>query len=270
MPVTDGATTRVGVVGAGGRLGTVACRAVAGQPDLRLAAGVQPSAAGATLDALVGVGGDAPVVGQLDQLVGLVDVVVEVTRPPQGAAHAATLAAAGADVVVGTSGVTADDLAMLREVTAEPDAGAVLVVPNFAIGAVLLQRLAAQAARYLPHVEVVELHHDGKVDAPSGTALATADRVADARRESPPPVGGDDDHPGARGHTHRGVPVHAVRLPGLVAHQQVLFGGDGELLTLRHDSLSRDSFAAGILLAVRGVGRLDGVVVGLDALLDEG
>jgi 4-hydroxy-tetrahydrodipicolinate reductase len=259
---------RVGVIGAGGRLGTVACRAVAAAGDLELAAAVQPSAAGRPLDELVGVGGDVVVDAALESLVGTVDVAVEVTRPPLGARHAATLAGAGVDVVVGTSGVTADDLAMLRGVVREEGAGTVLVVPNFAIGAVLLQRFAEQAARHLPHVEVVELHHDGKADAPSGTALATAERIAEARADAPPLVGGDEDHPGARGFTHRGVPVHAVRLPGLVAHQEVLFGGTGELLTLRHDSLSRESFAAGILLAVRGVGALDGLVVGLDALLD--
>lgn len=258
---------RVGVIGAGGRLGSVACRAVAASEDLELVAAVQPSAAGRTLDELVGVGGDVVVDGALESLVGAVDVAIEVTRPPLGARHASVLAAAGVDVVVGTSGVTPDDLATLREVVAGDGAGTVLVVPNFAVGAVLVQRFAEQAARHLPHVEVVELHHDGKADAPSGTALATADRIADARGVEPPLVGGDDDHPGARGFAHRGVPVHAVRLPGLVAHQEVLFGGTGELLTLRHDSLSRESFATGILLALRGVGDLDGLVVGLDALL---
>ena len=265
-------TVRVGVVGAGGRLGGVACRSLAAADGLRLAGAVQPSAAGRTLAELVGVpsehGGDVVVEAELESLLDTVDVVIEVTRPPHGADHAAALAAGGLDVVVGTSGVTPADLDRLRGVAAAADAGTVLVVPNFAIGAVLAQRFAEQAARYLPHAEVVELHHDGKADAPSGTALATADRIADARRTTPGVVGGDDAHPGARGHTHRGVPVHSVRLPGLVAHQEVLFGGEGELLTIRHDSLSRESFAAGIVLAVRGVGELDGLVVGLDALLD--
>jgi 4-hydroxy-tetrahydrodipicolinate reductase len=261
------ARLRVGVVGAGGRLGRVACRAIDAAEDLALAAAVQPSAAGATLDELVGVGGDVVVDADLEALHDEVDVAVEVTRPPQGAPHAATLAAHGVDVVVGTSGVTAADLDELREVVSRDGAGNVLVVPNFAIGAVLLQRFAEEAARHLPHVEIIELHHDGKADAPSGTALATADRVADARAAAPDVVGGDEDHPGARGHHHRGVPVHAVRLPGLVAHQEVLVGGTGQLLTIRHDSLSRDSFAPGILLAVRGVGDLPGVTVGLDQLL---
>lgn len=257
---------RVGVIGAGGRLGTVACRAIAEADDLELTAAVQPSAAGSDLGELVGVGAGIEVLGQLQALEGTVDVAVEVTRPPNGARHAAQLLDLGIHAVVGTSGVTDEDVEALRD-RAEGAAANVLIVPNFALGAVLLQQFAEAAARHLPHVEVVELHHDGKADAPSGTALATAARIAAARAQDPTPVGGDDDHPGARGHVHHGVPVHSVRLPGLVAHQEVLFGGTGEVLTLRHDSLSRDSFAAGIVLAVRGVGGLDGVTVGLDALL---
>lgn len=258
---------RVGVIGAGGRLGTIACRAIEAADGLELVAAVQPSAAGRDLGDLVGAGAGIEVAADVASLAGRADVALEVTRPPNGARHAAQLLDLGVHAVVGTSGVTAQELDGLA--TRAGDAGAnVLVVPNFAIGAVLLQQFAAAAARHLPHVEVVELHHDGKADAPSGTALATADRIADARTTDPSPVGGDDEHPGARGHTHRGVPVHAVRLPGLVAHQEVLFGGTGELLTLRHDSLSRDSFAAGIVLAVRRVADLPGVTVGLDDLLD--
>ncbi len=255
---------RVGVIGAGGRLGTVACRALADAEGLELAAAVQPSAAGRDLEELVGVGAGVTVNGALEDLAGVVDVAVEVTRPPNGARHAMALLDLGIHAVVGTSGVTDDEVAELRAREAEAN---VLVVPNFAIGAVLLQQFAEQAARHLPHAEVVELHHDGKADAPSGTAMATAARIAAARSSAPEVVGGDDAHPGARGHTHHGVPVHSVRLPGLVAHQEVLFGGTGELLTLRHDSMSRESFAAGIVLAVRGVAELDGVTVGLDALL---
>lgn len=258
---------RVGVIGAGGRLGSVACRALAAADGIDLVAAVQPSAAGQDLGDLVGVGDGIEVAGDIADLDGVVDVAVEVTRPPLGAAHAAALIDLGIHAVVGTSGVSDQDLADLGERVDGADAN-VLVVPNFALGAVLLQQFAEQAARHLPHAEVVELHHDGKADAPSGTAMATAARIADARSESPAPVGGDDEHPGARGFTHRGVPVHAVRLPGLVAHQEVLFGGTGEVLTLRHDSMSRDSFAAGIVLAVRGVAGLTGVTVGLDALLD--
>lgn len=258
---------RVGVIGAGGRLGTVACRAIDAADGLELTAAVQPSAAGSDLGDLAGAGTGIEVLGSIGELSGVVDVAVEVTRPPNGARHAGELLDLGIHAVVGTSGVTGQELDELRDRAAGASAN-VLVVPNFAIGAVLLQQFAELAARHLPHAEVVELHHDGKADAPSGTALATADRIAAARARTPTPVGGDDEHPGARGHLHRGVPVHSVRLPGLVAHQEVLFGGTGELLTLRHDSLSRDSFAAGIVLAVRGVADLPGCTVGLDALLE--
>lgn len=258
---------RVGVIGAGGRLGTVACRAIESADGLDLAAAVQPSAAGQDLAGLVGVGDGIQVAGELEALDGVVDVAVEVTRPPLGARHAEQLLGLGIHAVVGTSGVTDDEVDGLRELAADAAAN-VLVVPNFALGAVLLQQFAEAAARHLPHAEVIEQHHDGKADAPSGTAMATAARIAAAREAAVDVVGGDDDHPGARGHSHHGVPVHAVRLPGLVAHQEVLFGGTGEVLTLRHDSLSRDSFAAGIVLAVRGVAGLQGVTVGLDRLLD--
>ena len=257
---------RVGVIGAGGRLGTVACRVIDETDGLELAAAVQPSAAGHDLVGLVGVGDGIQVQADVASLDGAVDVAVEVTRPPNGARHAAALLDLGIHAVVGTSGVTDAEVESLRERAEQADAN-VLVVPNFAVGAVLLQQFAELAARHLPHVEVVELHHDGKADAPSGTALATAARIAAARSSAPVPVGGDQDHPGARGHTHHGVPVHAVRLPGLVAHQEVMFGGAGEVLTLRHDSLSRESFAAGIVLAVRGVPDLPGITVGLDDLL---
>lgn len=257
---------RVGVIGAGGRLGAVVCRAVDEAEGLELVAAVQPSAAGRDLGDLVGAGAGVEVAADIDALADVVDVAVEVTRPPHGAPHAAALLDLGIHAVVGTSGVTEDELEDLRERASTGPAN-VLVVPNFAIGAVLLQQFAEQAARHLPHVEVVELHHDGKADAPSGTALATAERIAAVRAAAPDPVGGDDEHPGARGHLHHGVPVHSVRLPGLVAHQEVLFGGTGELLTLRHDSLSRESFAAGIVLAVRGVADLPGCTVGLDTLL---
>jgi len=233
---------------------------------LELVAAVQPSAAGSDLGELVGVGTGIEILASIGELDGVVDVAVEVTRPPNGARHAGELLDLGIHAVVGTSGVTDDELESLQQ-RAGTSSSNVLVVPNFALGAVLLQQFAEVAAQHLPHVEVVELHHDGKADAPSGTAMATAARIAAARTDQSPPVGGDAEHPGARGYTHHGIPVHSVRLPGLVAHQEVLFGGTGEVLTLRHDSMSRDSFAAGIVLAVRGVADLSGVTVGLDTLL---
>jgi 4-hydroxy-tetrahydrodipicolinate reductase len=163
-------------------------------------------------------------------------------------------------VVVGTTGFEIDDA--WREAPV-----GVVVAPNFAIGAVLLMRFAEQAAAHLPSAEVIELHHDRKVDAPSGTALLTARRIAAARGEVPPSPTGDDAHPGARGADVDGVRVHSVRLPGLVAHEEVVFGGPGQTLTLRHDSTDRTSFMPGVLLAIEAVGARPGLTIGLDELL---
>jgi 4-hydroxy-tetrahydrodipicolinate reductase len=163
-------------------------------------------------------------------------------------------------VVVGTTGFSIDDA--WREASV-----GVIVAPNFAIGAVLLMRFAEQAARLLPSAEVIELHHDRKVDAPSGTALLTARRIAAARSDVTDAPAGDRAHPGARGADVDGVRVHSVRLPGLVAHEEVVFGGPGQILTLRHDSLDRTSFMPGVVLAIRAAPGRPGLTVGLDELL---
>ena len=163
-------------------------------------------------------------------------------------------------VVVGTTGFEIDDAWRGAPV-------GVIVAPNFAVGAVLLMRFAEQAVRHLPAAEVIELHHDHKVDAPSGTALLTARRIAAARGETPQPPVPDDARPDARGADVDGIRVHSVRLPGLVAHEEVIFGGQGQTLTLRHDSTDRTSFMPGVLLAIKAVGSRPGLTVGLDELL---
>lgn len=259
---------RVGVIGAGGRMGAEVCRAVDGADDTDLVAAVDPGAAGRSLGEVAGVGGDLEVAGDLDALVDAgVEVAVDFTHPDAVADNVRWLLDHGVHAVVGTTGLSDDDLADLRERAAGSDANAFLA-PNFAIGAVLLMQFAAQAAVHLPHVEVIELHHDRKADAPSGTALRTAELIAEAREHTPDHVGGDDAHPGARGTRHHDVTVHSVRLPGLVAHQEVVFGGEGQTLTIRHDSMDRTSFMPGVLLAVRSVGALDEpLVVGLEQLL---
>ncbi len=261
---------RVGVVGAGGRMGAEVCRAVAATDDLELVAAVDPGVAGRTLAEVAGLDG-AP--GELtvaaDRAVlteAGVDVAVEFTGPGAVGENLVWLLEHGIHAVVGATGIAEQDLARARALATDGAANA-LVAPNFAIGAVLLMGFAAQAARHLPHVEVVELHHDRKVDAPSGTALRTAELIAGARDTAPEAPAGDDDHPGARGATHAGVRVHSVRLPGLVAHQEVIFGGQGQTLTIRHDSLDRTSFMPGVLLACREVAGLDGLVIGLEHLL---
>ncbi len=260
-------TIRVGVVGAGGRMGSEVCRAVDDADDLELVAAVDPSHAGRALGEVTGVGGDLEVAADLEAVTGAgSDVVVEFSGPSSVGANLRWLLEHGVHAVVGATGMAAEDLEAARSLAAEGEANA-LIAPNFAIGAVLLMQFAAQAAEHLPHVEVIELHHDRKVDAPSGTALRTAELIADARAQAPEVPLGDDDHPGARGTDHDGVRVHSVRLPGLVAHQEVIFGGVGQTLTIRHDSLDRTSFMPGVLLACRQVGGLDGLVVGLEHLL---
>jgi 4-hydroxy-tetrahydrodipicolinate reductase len=253
IPETErsGASTivKVGVLGAGGRMGSEACAAVEGADDLELVARVD--------------------VGDPREALEAADVVVDFTHPSAVADNLRWCVDAGLHVVVGTSGVGEELLDDVRG-RLQPGQG-VLVVPNFGIGAVLMMRFAAQAARFYDSVEVVELHHPRKADAPSGTATRTAQMIAAARAEAgvgPGPDATTHDPGGARGATVDGIPVHAVRMAGLVAHQEVLLGSEGETLTIRHDSLHRSSFMPGVLLAVRGVADHPGLTVGLDALLD--
>ncbi len=258
---------RVGVVGAAGRMGAEVCRAVDAAPDLDLVAAVDPSRAGEPLGVVVGIDRDLVVTDGLDALTDAgCDVAVEFTGPGTVGPNLVGILERGIHAVVGATGIVDRDLARAAAIAADGPANA-LIAPNFAIGAVLLMRFAEDAARHLPHVEIIELHHDRKVDAPSGTALRTAELIAGARSQVPDAPMGDDAHPGARGAEHAEVRVHSVRLPGLVAHQEVIFGGDGQTLTLRHDSLDRTSFMPGVLLACRGVPELDGLVVGLEHLL---
>ncbi|GAA4908676.1 dihydrodipicolinate reductase [Actinomycetospora succinea] len=240
---------KVGVLGANGRMGSEACGAVEGADDLELVARVD--------------------VGDDREALRAADVVVDFTHPSAVADNLRWCVDAGLHVVVGTSGVGQDLLDEVRG-RLQPGQG-VLVVPNFGIGAVLMMRFAAQAARFFDSVEVIELHHPRKADAPSGTATRTAQVIAAARAEAGLGSGPDattHDPDGARGATVDGIPVHAVRMAGLVAHQEVLLGTEGETFTIRHDSLHRSSFMPGVLLACRKVAEHPGLTVGLDALLD--
>lgn len=241
--------TKVGVLGSHGRMGSEACAAVEGAEDLELVARVD--------------------VGDDREALRAADVVVDFTHPSAVADNLRWCVDAGLHVVVGTSGVGQD---LLDDVRARLQPGqGVLVVPNFGIGAVLMMRFAAQAARFFDSVEVVELHHPRKADAPSGTATRTAQMIAAARAEAglgPGPDATTHDPDGARGATVDGIPVHAVRMAGLVAHQEVLLGTEGETFTIRHDSLHRSSFMPGVLLACRKVAEHPGLTVGLEALLD--
>jgi 4-hydroxy-tetrahydrodipicolinate reductase len=203
----------------------------------------------------------------LDPLTGC-DAVLDFTHPGVVMDNLRWCVDHGLDVVVGTSGFGDDRLAQVR---AWSGPSRVLIVPNFSVGAVLMMRFAAQAAKFFESAEVIELHHAAKMDAPSGTSLRTAQLIADARKDAglgAPPDATTSQVDGARGATVDTVHVHSVRVSGLVAHQEVLFGGHGETLTIRHDSLDRASFMPGVLLALRGVGQLPpGVTLGLESLL---
>lgn len=247
-------TVRVGVLGAAGRMGSEACRAVERAADMELVARVGSADPRTTLT-------DAGV-----------QVAVDLTRPGAVMDNLKFCVDHGIHAVVGTSGFDEVRLETLRGWLQDTRNGVgVVIAPNFAIGAVLMMRFAAQAAPYFESVEVVELHHPDKADAPSGTARRTAEMVAAARAAAgagPMPDATTTSLEGARGASVDGVPVHSVRVRGLVAHQEVLLGGTGELLTLRHDSLDRSSFMPGVLLGVRQVASRPGLTVGLEHLLD--
>ena len=244
---------KVGVVGAKGRMGQAAVEAVKGTDDLHLVAAID---IGVPPTALVQAGAD---------------VIVDFTTPDAVMRTLRTCIASGVHCVVGTTGFTDERLDQVREWCSErPDVG-VLIAPNFGIGAVLMMRFAAMAAPYFESVEVVEMHHPDKVDAPSGTAVHTARAIAAARAGmAPMPDATTHELAGARGATVDGVHVHSVRVRGLVAHQEVLLGGEGETLTIRHDSLDRSSFMPGVLLGIRRVGSHPGLTVGLADYLDLG
>ena len=245
---------RVGVVGAAGRMGREVARAVVADPGLELAALVDPSHAGQVVDGLT-------VEGSLDALVAAgTDVAVEFTRPAAGPMNISWCVAHGIHVVSGTTGFEHDPAW-----AAQRDVG-VFIAPNFAVGAVLMQRFAEEAVRFLPDAEIIELHHQDKPDAPSGTAMATARRMAAARGDGRAERG-DERVAGARGADVEGIHVHSVRLPGLVAHQAVILGGPGQTLTIRHDSVDWTSFMPGVVMAVKAVASRPGLTVGLDALL---
>lgn len=266
-----GPALRVGVVGAAGRMGATVCAAVDAAADLELVAAVDPAAAGSSLLAPAdGTERRAITIGSdTDALVDAgAEVVVDFTVRDAAARNLPTYADAGLHAVVGTTGLDADDLAAAAG--AYPAGGPLgcVVAANFAIGAVLLMRFAELAAPWFDTAEIIELHHDAKADAPSGTALATAQRMAAASGKWAPDPTRTETVPGARGALGPGgIRLHAVRLRGLVAHQEVLLGTEGQTLTLRHDSLDRVSFMPGVLLAVRSVPAHPGLTVGLDSLL---
>jgi 4-hydroxy-tetrahydrodipicolinate reductase len=262
---------RVGVLGATGRMGLASCRAILGAGDLELVVAVARAAAGSELRERLP---EAPAglrvgSGVEDLLDAKAEAVVDFSAPEATMAAARTLLPQGVHLVSGTTGLAQESIDELAELAGAEAAGNAVWAPNFALGAVLAQRFATIAARWYQAAEVIELHHAGKADAPSGTALRAARAIAAGREPSAPPAkAGRELVTGARGGEVDGVRVHSVRLPGLVAHQEIIFGGEGELLTLRHDSLDRSSFMPGVLLCVRAVHHRPGLTVGLEPVLD--
>jgi len=252
---------RVLVVGAAGRMGVEATRALEADSRFEVAALVDrvmtddPSTTPRTAAAL-------------DSLLGRVeaDTMLELTHAESAIRHAETSLRSGLACVIGASGLLPEDIARLADVSRESGTPGIWV-PNFSIGAVLMMQFAEQAARWFPAVEILELHHDQKQDAPSGTGIRTAQMIAAARSHTPADPTRDVKAAGARGAEVDGIHVHSVRLPGYLAHQAVLFGGVGEALTIRHDSTSRASFMEGIKLCLDRVRSLDGFVVGMEHLL---
>lgn len=248
-------TIRVGVLGARGKVGEEVCRAVEATDDLELVARID---VGDDLQALV----DSEA-----------EVVVDFTHPDAVMGHLELCITHGIHAVVGTTGFDDERLAQLESQLGEAPRSGVLIAPNFSIGALLMMQFAAAAARHFESVEIVELHHPQKADAPSGTARRTAELIGAARRDAgvaEAPDATSTALDGARGAVVEGVPVHSLRISGLVAHQEVILGGTGETLTIRHDSLSRSSFTPGVLAAVRAIGGRPGLTVGLERLVDLG
>jgi 4-hydroxy-tetrahydrodipicolinate reductase len=244
---------KVGVLGAQGKVGREVCRAVQEADGMALVAALD---VGDSLDLLVEAGADA---------------VVDFTHPDAVMANLQFCVEHDIDAVVGTTGFDDARLDQLREWLGDHPGTGVLVAPNFSIGAILMMRFATEAARFFESVEIVELHHPDKADAPSGTARRTAQMVAAARRSAglgAPPDATSTALDGARGAEVDGIRVHGLRVRGLVAHQEVVLGGLGETLTIRHDSLDRASFTPGVLVGLRRIGEMPGLTVGLDGFLD--
>ena len=263
-------SVRVGVFGAGGRMGQTVCQAVVADPDLELVAAVDPHYAGFEVCQVAGVA-DCQVMVASDPATFVeagVDVAIDFTEITAARANLHFLAANHIHAVVGTSGFGDDDLADLSQRFIHSNC---VIAPNFAIGAVLMMRFAELAAPFFDTAEIVEFHHDQKIDAPSGTAMSTAARMAAASTGWAPDPTTAEVLPGARG--GRGdadVPIHSVRMRGMVAHQEVILGAAGQTLVIRHDSIDRTSFMPGVVLAVREVGSRSGLVVGLERLMESG
>ncbi|MCA1839055.1 MAG: 4-hydroxy-tetrahydrodipicolinate reductase [Actinomycetota bacterium] len=265
---------RVAVFGAAGRMGSEVCRAVSDAPDLELVGAVDPTAAGVELAKVAGVTEDLTICAHPSEMPTRPDVAVDFTIAEAALVNVDWCIANNVHSVVGTSGLTAQQIEVIRtSIDATGRETGVLIAANFAIGAVLLMEFSRMAAQLMPEAEIIELHHPGKKDAPSGTAIKTAEAIREGHAiadVSPAASPGAESEiiKGARGAERDTVHIHSVRLPGLVAHQEVIFGGQGQILSIRHDSIDRTSFMPGVLLAVRQIPKHPGLTVGLEHFIE--
>lgn len=263
---------RVFVAGACGKMGQEVIRSILKEDDLLLVGASDTRHQGMDVGFVVGaqrVGVD--ITGPLDVEFlrsSRADVLVDFTNPQSVLRNSKTAILAGVVPVIGTTGLDETEISEIRTLVEKERVGAFLA-PNFSIGAILMMRFARESAKYFPNVDIIELHHDQKLDAPSGTALKTAEGILQVRE---PLVQGHPNEyekiPGARGADYKGIHIHSVRLPGLIAHQEVLFGGLGQLLTIKHDAFSRETYMPGIMLSIRKSFELTELVIGLDNFLD--
>lgn len=257
------------VSGAAGKMGQEVARAVVADDGLELAGCADPAASGHPISSF-GVASNVVILSNISECITTArpDVIVDFTRPEVVMKNIKIGLESGVHMVVGTTGLDAKELEGFESLMSEKGANLV-VAPNFAIGAVLMMRFAQEAARYFPDVEIIELHHNAKADAPSGTSLKTAAHIAQGRRSDPEGnPGGKETVSGVRGGERDGTRIHSVRLPGLVAHQEVVFGALGQTLSIRHDSIARTSFMPGVVMAVKAVGERPGLTFGLEQILE--
>lgn len=262
---------RVGVMGACGKMGRIISTGVANDPELELVAAFDVINEGMNLGTLIGIS-DVNVTIQTDLTKMLeeteIDVIIDFTNAKALMSNMPKVLDKKISLVIGTTGLNKDEIDGINDLARKNNVG-VFLAPNFAIGAVLMMKYAQDAAKYLPNVEIIELHHNQKLDAPSGTAIKTLEQISKVRR--PFKQGAEEEYEkikGSRGGDYEGIRVHSVRLPGYVAHQEVIFGGLGQTLTFRHDSISRDSFIPGVMLSVKKVRTWQGLVYGLENILD--
>ncbi|MEG6585486.1 4-hydroxy-tetrahydrodipicolinate reductase [Dendrosporobacter sp. 1207_IL3150] len=262
---------RVIVCGAYGKMGLEVLKAVHRDEHLSIVGAVDVKSDFSDVGELIGFGKNGVTIGNdLETVINETkpQVMVDFTNPESVMKNIRTAIKNGVSPVVGTTGLSEDDFKEVNELCKKHKVNA-LISPNFSIGAILMMRLSCEAAKYLPHVEIIELHHDQKLDAPSGTAIRTAELIAETRgylKQGHPAE--FEKYKGSRGGEFEGIRLHSVRLPGYVAHQEVIFGGLGQSLIIRHDSISRESFMPGVVLACKKVLTLDGLVVGLEHILD--